>query len=478
MTLNIGSGIIVGQGIGLSPFAPVTIAAGNTTPVQAITNSAINGFYPISGVSGGFAPYTYILASGSTLPTGLSLNATTGQVTGTPTATFATHNVSFAVQDSQRNSSTTTVAVSFTVNNPISALANTTVTSISVGQNLPMANFVPLIVTGGYTPYTYSISSGTLPTGITLNSSTGIVSGTPTTVQAAANVTFSVQDSQGSVAANTDTTPFTVLGTYSAQVVVIAGSGFPGLGSGGGGGAGGYRVSCVNLVKCTSYTFTVGGGGGARSSGTHSSFTGCGVSLSVSGGGRGGNGPGTAYLGCCSAQAIPGGSGGGGGFSHATPTYIAYSGGSALGCCAGVGQPGGPGYAYNLCSPAPLARHGAAGGGGGGAGGAGSTGTATFCGTTGGPGGRGILWPYNNTYYSGGGGGKSIFSTGSNYYGANGLGSCNFGGATTCASHGGGVLLLIPTPNYPGNYPAQATTPPAAPGYTVLTFASSNTYIA
>ena len=189
------------------------------------------------------------------MPTGLSFNTTTGQVTGTPTATYATHNVSFGVLDSQNNSSTTTVAVSFTVNQPLSAVANTT-TSLTIPQNSAMLNFSTFTsVTGGYTPYVYSITSGSLPTGVTLNSSTGVISGTPTVNQSNTSVTISVQDNQSTVAANTETFGLKVLGTYVANMLLIGGGGAPGTGYiSGGGGAGGSSTF-------GSYT-TYGGGGG------------------------------------------------------------------------------------------------------------------------------------------------------------------------------------------------------------------------
>jgi hypothetical protein len=49
--------------------------------------------------SGGIAPYTYTLTSG-TLPTGLSLNGSTGAITGTPTVTASMDALTFTVTDS------------------------------------------------------------------------------------------------------------------------------------------------------------------------------------------------------------------------------------------------------------------------------------------------------------------------------------------------------------------------------------------
>src|SRR5262249_16227526 len=52
-----------------------------------------------------------------------------------------------------------------------------TVPNGSVGVAYPQQTFTP---TGGVTPYTFSVSSGALPGGLTLNSNTGVLSGTPT----------------------------------------------------------------------------------------------------------------------------------------------------------------------------------------------------------------------------------------------------------------------------------------------------------
>jgi len=61
--------------------------------------------------------------------------------------------------------------------------------------------------TGGTTPYTWSVSSGTLPFGLSLNTSTGQINGTPT---AADSWTFTVQVSDNGSPQQTDTQELTI----------------------------------------------------------------------------------------------------------------------------------------------------------------------------------------------------------------------------------------------------------------------------
>lgn len=60
---------------------------------------------------------------------------------------------------------------------------------------------------GGTAPYTFSVQSGSLPSGLSLNGSTGAVSGTPAAAGVSSGVVFRVTDAAGSTA---DTPPITI----------------------------------------------------------------------------------------------------------------------------------------------------------------------------------------------------------------------------------------------------------------------------
>ena len=138
--------------------------------------------------SGGTGPYTYAITSG-TLPAGLTLNPSTGAITGTPTGS-GTSAFTIGATDANGN----TGSRSYSVNVGTSSLTLNPATLPSATQGAPYSQVVT--ASGGTGPYTYSVSSGALPAGLSLNPNTGAITGTPTG-SGVSNFTIQALDSQG-----------------------------------------------------------------------------------------------------------------------------------------------------------------------------------------------------------------------------------------------------------------------------------------
>jgi hypothetical protein len=121
--------------------------------------------------SGGQLPYTWAVTAGS-LPAGLSLNASTGRISGTPTTVSAP---SFTVRVTDGASSTATASLSITVTAGLAISTSSTLPSGTVG----VAYTTSLTAVGGVPPYTWAVLASTLPPGLAL-SAAGVISGTPT----------------------------------------------------------------------------------------------------------------------------------------------------------------------------------------------------------------------------------------------------------------------------------------------------------
>ncbi|MDP3091063.1 MAG: putative Ig domain-containing protein [Nitrospira sp.] len=140
--------------------------------------------------SGGTSPYTWSLAANSPqLPAGLSLNASTGAITGTP-PNAVTSNTEFKLVDSKGE--TVQKVLPITINQAPVPLGIVTNSLPSGSINQPYA--VALGPNGGTSPYTWALKAGSppLPSGLSLNSG-GVISGTPT-VTSNATHTFTLTD--------------------------------------------------------------------------------------------------------------------------------------------------------------------------------------------------------------------------------------------------------------------------------------------
>lgn len=168
-----------------SYFAPIT-ALGITTP--SLPSGTLNYPYSVTlGASGGVPPYTWSLTLGSSLPPGLNLDAAGSVISGTPT-TVGTYPFTLQVADSQTPPATASAPFSITVNATLTQLTVVT-TSLPPGTQNTAYNAM-LAATGGLTPYTWSVTAGSLPVGLHLNASTGAITGTPS---GAGISTFTVQ---------------------------------------------------------------------------------------------------------------------------------------------------------------------------------------------------------------------------------------------------------------------------------------------
>ncbi len=176
-------------------LTPATIPAGTVAQAYAQTVTA----------TGGTAPYSYAITAG-TLPPGLTLGSS-GALAGTPTAggTF-----NFSITGSDANGFTGSRAYSLTIAAPSLTLSPTTLAAAT--RNIAYSQTVS--TEGGIAPYSYAITAGALPAGVTL-ASNGTIAGTPNQAGSFA-FTVTVTD------ASTGVGPYTANRSYTLVVAAPA----------------------------------------------------------------------------------------------------------------------------------------------------------------------------------------------------------------------------------------------------------------
>ncbi|MHB1700421.1 MAG: beta strand repeat-containing protein [Acidobacteriaceae bacterium] len=151
----------------------LTINAPSTMPT-----GLVNYAYAATTITatGGTTPVTWSAAG---LPAGMSINATTGVIGGTPTIAGSSTATVTATDSGGLGTTqqTATATLSITIN-PALGISTTTLPSGSVNT----AYSATLASNGGLAPVTWSLSSGSLPAPLTLNASTGVISGTPSAI--------------------------------------------------------------------------------------------------------------------------------------------------------------------------------------------------------------------------------------------------------------------------------------------------------
>ena len=168
------------------------LAATSSIPASTlIVYQLATPFTPVTS-TGGFGSLSYTIDL--LLPSGLSLNASTGQITGTPTALSSTASYVITVTDSLAQSSTASFAVSVAEVAPSPLSVTVSSLNVSLTQN-QSANVSPVQVLGGVSPYVYSLTPS-LPAGLTFSTTAGTITGSTNVVTSATTYNITVVDGQ------------------------------------------------------------------------------------------------------------------------------------------------------------------------------------------------------------------------------------------------------------------------------------------
>jgi len=133
-------------------------------------------------VAGGTAPYNWSLSAGGLL-SGFAIDPASGAIGGTPTAP-GVYQFTISVVDS--NFGVALQTYQFTVQSYTLSIATASVPPATVGTSYDFG----LLAANSTPPLSWSITSGTLPPGIQLMGSSGLLVGTPA---AAGSYTFTIQ---------------------------------------------------------------------------------------------------------------------------------------------------------------------------------------------------------------------------------------------------------------------------------------------
>jgi hypothetical protein len=192
------------------PFSMTVNAALTITTTSPLPTGTVGVSYSQTlAATGGSGSYTWSVSAGA-LPAGLTLAVGTGVISGQPTTAGAP---SFTIQVTDTNSVSTTKPFSVTID---PALVITTTSPLPAGEvNVSYSD--TLSASGGSGSYTWSISAGTLPAGLTLTPGNGLISGTPTTA-ATSNFTIQVTDT----ASATTSLPVSLTVNPAAQILSVS----------------------------------------------------------------------------------------------------------------------------------------------------------------------------------------------------------------------------------------------------------------
>ncbi len=153
-----------------------------------------------------------VKASTPALPAGLAVDATTCVISGTPTAPAASATYTLVASNAAGPSADAPVTLTVTAAVPTLSYAGATGTTGAVGSAMTVT---PTTLSANGAPVTACTAAPLLPAGLSLNPSTCVISGNPTTATATANYTIKATNSAGDSAGAVVTLTITDVPTLS-----------------------------------------------------------------------------------------------------------------------------------------------------------------------------------------------------------------------------------------------------------------------
>lgn len=145
---------------------------------------------PVSA-AGGFGTLSYSISP--SLPSGLNLNTASGFITGSYNTTINQSYTVTVTDQATPTPQTSNKAFTLAIITPPALLTTLVQASYSFGNGAQISATQPVVASGGVPPYTYAVNT-VLPAGILFNTTTGVISGTPTAGLASTSFTVTATD--------------------------------------------------------------------------------------------------------------------------------------------------------------------------------------------------------------------------------------------------------------------------------------------